>query len=270
MTSLRLSQQHLNLLSLCPRKFQYTYLDQLVAPTHPDQEERLAWGSRFHLLMQQHELGLPVDTLLTGDEELKHCYHDFLHAAADILMPQADQNQTIFREAEHQRTLNFGSDLLVVVYDLIIAETEQARILDWKTYPRPQTKKHLEKNWQTRLYPFVFIETTDYQPEQISMTYWFVKPSKKQSPQSLNFPYNQKKHQKTQKDLTHLINQLHQYLERYQQGEPFPQVDLNEDYCQSCQFAIRCQRVSESQPSISEPFNRVNLLNFDQIEEVKI
>ncbi|WRH66448.1 MAG: PD-(D/E)XK nuclease family protein [Planktothrix sp. GU0601_MAG3] len=36
MTQFRLSQQHLNLLSLCPRKFQYTYLDQLVSPTSPE------------------------------------------------------------------------------------------------------------------------------------------------------------------------------------------------------------------------------------------
>lgn len=270
MTSLRLSQQHLNLLSLCPRKFQYTYLDQLVAPTNPDEEERLAWGSRFHLLMQQHELGLPVDNLLTEDEELKRCYHNFLQAAGDILTPQDEQTQTIFREAEHHRTLNFGSDLLVVVYDLIIAETEQARILDWKTYPRPQTKKHLEKNWQTRLYPFLFVETSDYQPEQVSMTYWFVQSSKQRSPQSLEFPYNLKKHQKTQKDLTQLINQLHQYLERYEQGEPFPQVDINEGYCKSCQFAIRCQRISEQKKSIPEPFNPIDLLNLDEIQEVKI
>ena len=55
MTRFRLSQQHLNLLSLCPRKFQYTYLDQLVSPVSPDDEERIAWGNQFHLLMQQHE-----------------------------------------------------------------------------------------------------------------------------------------------------------------------------------------------------------------------
>lgn len=269
MTSLRLSQQHLNLLSLCPRKFQYTYLEQLVAPTNPDQEERLAWGNRFHLLMQQHELGLPVDSFLTEDQELQRCYHEFLQAAADILIPKLDQTETIFREAEHHRTLNFGSDLLVVVYDLIIAETEQARILDWKTYPRPQTKKHLEQNWQTRLYPFLFVETSDYRPEQVSMTYWFVKSSQKGSPQSLDFPYTQKKHQKTQKDLTQIINQIHQYLEGYEQGKPFPQVDINQGYCKSCQFAIRCQRLSEQQ-SVSETFNPIDLLNLDQIQEVKI
>ncbi|MFM6190147.1 MAG: PD-(D/E)XK nuclease family protein [Planktothrix sp.] len=269
MTRFRLSQQHLNLLSLCPRKFQYTYLDQLVSPVSPDDEERIAWGNQFHLLMQQHELGLPVEVLLNEDTELKRCYTEFIKVASDILTLNADASNSIFRQAEHDRILNFKDDLLVVVYDLIKAEKQQAQIFDWKTYPRPQNRHLLEQNWQTRLYLYVLVETSQYLPEQVSMTYWFVKSPQKQPPQSLYFPYTQQQHQKTYEDLTQLIDQFHHDLNLYQQGQPFPQVDLEQGYCKSCQFAIRCQRVPD-ELSVNELIDSENLYNIDQIQEVKI
>ncbi|BBD55756.1 MULTISPECIES: PD-(D/E)XK nuclease family protein [Planktothrix] len=269
MTQFRLSQQHLNLLSLCPRKFQYTYLDQLVSPTSPEQEERIAWGNQFHLLMQQHELGLPVDLLLIQDQELKRCYDEFLSVASDIFRLNSDPATFFFREAEHYRSLNFRNDLLVVIYDLIKAEEKQAQIFDWKTYPRPQNRQLLENNWQTRLYPYLLVETSQYLPEQVSMTYWFVKSPQKQPPEFLNFPYTQQQHQKNQQDLNQLIDQFHNYLDRYQQGESFPQVDQSQGHCKSCQFAIRCQRVSE-ELSLDQPLNSLNLYNIDQVQEVII
>lgn len=269
MTRFRLSQQHLNLLSLCPRKFQYTYLDQLVSPISPEDEERITWGNRFHLLMQQHELGLPVEALLTEDLELKRCYTEFLTVASDIFTLNSDQQNLRFREAEHYRSLNFKDDLLVAVYDLIKAEEQQAQIFDWKTYPRPQNRHLLEQNWQTRLYLYLLVETSQYLPEQVSMTYWFVKSPQKQPPQSLHFPYTEQQHQQNQQDLTQLIDQFHHYLDYYEQGEPFPQVDINQGYCKSCQFGIRCQRVPE-QLALDQPLNSVNLYNIDQIQEVTI
>lgn len=269
MTRFRFSQQHLNLLSLCPRKFQYTYLDQLVSPTSPEQEERITWGNQFHLLMQQHELGLPVDLLLTQDQELKHCYTEFLSVASDIFRFNSDASRLVFREAEHYRSLNFNHDVLVVIYDLIIAEEKQAQIFDWKTYPRPQNRQLLENNWQTRLYPYLLVETSQYSPEQVSMTYWFVKSPQKQPPQCLHFPYTQQQHHKNKQDLTQLISQFHDDLDNYQQGEPFPQVDQNQGHCKSCQFAIRCQRVFE-ELCPDQPLNSLNFYNIDQVEEIII
>ncbi|MEM7773853.1 MAG: PD-(D/E)XK nuclease family protein, partial [Cyanobacteria bacterium P01_A01_bin.37] len=55
---MRLSQAHLTLIESCPRKFQYVYLDQVVAPVSPDDQYRREWGTHFHLMMQQRELGI--------------------------------------------------------------------------------------------------------------------------------------------------------------------------------------------------------------------
>lgn len=263
----RLSQGQLNLLETCPRKFQHIYIDQLGSPTSPEQQESLAWGSRFHLLMQQRELGLSVDQLVAEDEPLQRCLTAFTKAAPEILFPHP---QT-FRQSEHRRTLNFQGYLLTVIYDLLILDQQQAQILDWKTYPRPQNQRWLAQDWQTRLYLFVLAETSDYSPEQISMTYWFVKPQDNQGdslkPQSLKFPYNRSLHDRTHQDLHLLLNHLTNWLKRYEEtAEPFPQVVETED-CDRCHFTVRCQRHPEMQ---EHSFNQSWLPDLAEVQEVSL
>ncbi|MEL7036645.1 MAG: PD-(D/E)XK nuclease family protein [Cyanobacteria bacterium J06592_8] len=271
---MKLSQQHLNTFSTCPRRFQYTYLELLISPLSPDKEERLTWGNRFHLLMQQRELGLPIDNLIDEDSELGKDLKALVNAAPDLFNQDSniDSSEQNFREAEHQRTLTFGNHLLVGVYDLLIAEKNTAQILDWKTYPRPQNPTRIIQNWQTRLYPYLLVETHNYLPEQVSMTYWFVQSRKNYKPQSLELPYNNQKHQQTHQDLSELIDKLDDYLLRYEQGEFFPQIEITAQSCQSCPFALRCQRIPEIEENIGEvsKFNGEKLPNLAKIEEIQI
>ena len=234
---MRLSQGQLNLLERCPRQFQHIYLDQLGSPANPEQKERQTWGSRFHLLMQQRELGLPIESLVQEDPQLQCWMTAFASAAPEILTPQTN-NQ--FRESEHCRTLQVQDYLLTVVYDLLIADDHTAQILDWKTYPKPQNKRKLEQNWQTRLYLYVLAETSDYLPEQISMTYWFVQSEDK--PQNIKFTYTHVQYEKTAQKLNHLLNKLTYWLQLYQQGELFPQVAEGSKHCEFCQYVTRCDR----------------------------
>jgi PD-(D/E)XK nuclease superfamily len=247
---LRLSQGQLNLLETCPRKFQQTYLEQLGSLTALEQLERLIWGSQFHLLMQQRELGLPVAAIALPDNPLQQCVDALIQAAPEVFT----QEQQTFRQSEHRRTLEWQGHLLTVVYDLLILNEQQAQILDWKTYPRPQKRHWLERDWQTRLYPFVLAETSDYAAEQISMTYWFVRAGGERSPQPqpLRFNYSTALHHQTEKDLSQLLRQLNQWLQEYEAGQPFPAVEETTGRCQSCQFAMRCQRQSEQSLGLQE------------------
>lgn len=267
---MRLSQGQLNLLERCPRQFQHTYLDQLGSPTSPEQQERQTWGSRFHLLMQQRELGLPIESLVREDAQLQCWMTAFTGAAPEILTP--DTNSQTFRESEHCRTLQVREYLLTVIYDLLIADDYKAQILDWKTYPKPQNRRWLEQNWQTLLYLYVLVETSDYLPEQISMTYWFVQSEDK--PQSLKFTYNTTQHQKTGQKLNRLLSQLTEWLQRYQEGEPFPQVAEGSKCCDYCQFAVRCERDAYGPDSVlqesAEATATKGLLNLATIKEVAI
>jgi hypothetical protein len=238
---IRLSQGQLNLLEVCPRKFQHVYLEQLGEPISPEQQERLNWGSRFHLLMQQRELGLPVERLVAEDLQLQHWVTALVNAAPEVLTPDP---RTI-RDAEHCRTLNFRGYLLTAIYDLLIEDEERAQILDWKTYPLPKDRQRLARDWQTRLYLYILAETSDYLPEQLSMTYWFVKS--RPHPQRLQFTYSSTQHETTRQDLTRLLAQLEAWLNRYWQDDiPFPQVPEERGHCVNCSFAVRCQRNEES------------------------
>ncbi len=264
---LRLSQGQLNLLEACPRKFQHTYLEKLNSPSNPEQEERLTLGSRFHLLMQQREMGLPIDSFLEADTQLQSWMLGFADAAPEILTAASD-NQT-FRESEHYRTLQLEEYLLTVVYDLLIADNQQAQILDWKTYPKPPNKRKLESNWQTRLYLYVLAETSDYLPENISMTYWFVQSEGK--PQNIKFNYNTAQHIRTAKKLNQLLSQLTNLLEDYQNNQQFPQVVEGSKTCDSCQFAKRCDADGgKLRTQAPEEVIKDSLPNFDSIQEVPL
>jgi hypothetical protein len=219
---IRLSQSHLNLLSICPPKFQQVYLDGLGALPNSEEQESMQWGSRFHLLMQQRELTLPIESLLTTDSELDRSLKALIQAVPYLL----EQNSKLWREAEHYRTFIAGQFLLTVIYDLLIVKPDQAIILDWKTYRQPQNLTKLANNWQTRLYLYVLAKTSDYEPEQIQMTYWFVKSGK---PKSLTFHYSQKLHQQTEEDLADLLTNLAKWWHNYQYSQSDQQLNSDSD-----------------------------------------
>ncbi len=255
----RLSQGQLNLLNTCPRKFQYTYCDQLNFPLSPEQHQKVSWGNHFHTLIQQRELGLPIEALFKEEEQLHNSVQALIKAAPEIFAV----NSQAWREAEHCRTLDFQGYLLTVIYDLLIAEEHQGQIFDWKTYLQPENKKLVETNWQTRLYLYLLVETSNYLPQQVSLTYCFVKLP--EEPGFLTFNYNQEKHQQTEQDLITLLTQLDVWLNNYLTKEiPFPQIPEFKGECQYCHFAARCHRHQEINSSPTEG------LSIAEIEEVSL
>ncbi|MDY6784626.1 MAG: PD-(D/E)XK nuclease family protein [Cyanobacteriota bacterium] len=242
----RLSQGQLNLLETCPRKFQHIYLEQLNSPIDPEIQERMVWGNQFHQLMQQRELGLPVKSLLAEDDPLYRSVNALVEAAPEVLL-NPDRGD---RAAESYRTLSFQGYLLTVVYDLLIVNRNNAQIFDWKTYPQPQNATKIATNWQTRLYLFVLAETSDYPPENLSMTYWFVRLPKR--PQRLTLPYNRRQHERTREDLTVLLSQLDRDKKRYfEEGIEFPQVSPQKGECDRCHFNRRCHRFQPDNSAIA-------------------
>ena len=269
----RLSQTQLKILEECPRKFQHSYLELLASTTSPEHLEKLEWGSRFHLLMQQRELGLPLEFIAQQDPEMARCLTALIHTAAELFIPAENDDQT-FRQAEHLRILIFQDYLFTVIYDLLIAEPNAAQIIDWKTYPRPQKSQSIAQSWQTRLYLYVLVETSDYSPEQVSMTYWFAQLQGEEPPQSLTFTYSQTQHDRTKQDLTNLLQKLTQWRQQYaDKGEFLPQVDINSHLCDSCQFATRCNRTKDTKASSKNLTLETSanwLSNLAIIEEISI
>jgi hypothetical protein len=232
-------------LNTCPRKFQYIYCDRLTAPIDPEQEEKMAWGSHFHLLMQQKELGLPINPFLETDDKLKQWVDGVTQSIPEVFDPSLSS----LRESEHCRTLELTGYLFTVIYDLLIMTPERSEIIDWKTHPRPTSSHRLAQNWQTKLYLYVLAETSEYLPEQISMTYWFVQSEPQ--PKSQRFVYNNYLHTETEKELLECLKQLDKWLENYyQSGINFPLVSESAGHCQNCNFAVRCDRFSSNRDNL--------------------
>lgn len=239
----RLSQNHLNLFSTCPRKFQHIYLDQFTSPCTTQQQTNLSLGNRFHRFMQQRELGVPIDDILATDQALQDSFSAIAAAAPTIIYPQAETS----RYPENRRTLLHGNFLLTGIYDLLILSKNQAQIIDWKTYPKPPQEETLANNWQTRLYLYLLAKTSSYLPESITFTYWFIKVPHK--PTAATFSYSQEQHEATEKELTQLLNQLSDYWHKYETNkQPFPKVkeSQSQTYCFKCPFNAACGRCQES------------------------
>ena len=236
----QLSQGQLNCLAACPRKFQHLYLDQLNLPQLGEFLDQQRLGSQFHQLMQQQALGIDIDPLVNGQPQLQQWLDHFQQHPPPVITGE--------QYSEHQRTLLVQDCLLVAVYDRLILGSQQAQILDWKTYQRPHDPDALRQNWQTRLYLYLLAATSPYEPEQISMTYWFaeVSPDRPATDHSLTFAYSQVWHQQNEQDLARLLAQLSQWFQGYEQGASFPQVPLAMGQCytstSACNFVSRCQR----------------------------
>jgi PD-(D/E)XK nuclease superfamily len=260
----RLSQGHLKVLTECPRKFEHIYLDLLAAPLAPEQRQRMQWGSDFHRLMQQRELGLPIEPFLAADPQLDRTVRELMAVAPGLFA--ADPQ--VIRDSEQVRTLLMGDYLFTAIYDLVILG-DTAQIIDWKTYGKPRHLDQLAQDWQTRLYLYIMAETSTYPPAAISFTYWFVL---NHPPQSAVFPYSEALHQQTHQELQRLLAQLDRWLASYQHQQSFPQVPLDSPLCPDCHFASRCDRVAgkPSPPSQISPAIALAQLNMAEISEIAL
>lgn len=289
-----LSQAHFTLLSACDRKYQYVFVDALSGPSTAEQQATTQWGSQFHLLMQQRALDLPVEVLAKADTEMVTSMTALEQAAPDVfehlsavssaVSKEAERtSEQAFSQSEHRRTLAFNGYLLTVVYDLLVCSSEAGQIFDWKTHQRPPRREWLQADWQTRLYLYVLAETTDLRPEQLSMTYWFVRlgspdaadpafekrEASSAQPTAYRFDYSAAQHQRTQRDLQHLTDRL----TRMRQQDNFPKVDVEKGLCDRCPFNVRCDRLPSSAPLPATPYQLLqsaSQLTLDQVEEIPL
>lgn len=278
----------------------------------------MAWGDRFHLLMQQQQMGLPVEQLLLGDPAFEAAVRSLQTTAPQLfrsdsavsefadgpLASSPTESPSAQRVSEHLRSFTFGGHSFSVVYDLLITEPQRAQIIDWKTYPRPQNARWLAEHWQTRLYCYSLVQTSDYVPEQVSMTYWFVRGDAKgdakesalenlgenrddsresrskaevgefgrsqqsqgYQPQSLHFPYSKTQHRAVHHSLAQALERLDRWLLDYGGGTPLPQVEMARGQCDRCPFAQRCGRAGANHKgAVASDWMTTDLASIDEV-----
>jgi CRISPR/Cas system-associated exonuclease Cas4 (RecB family) len=222
-TQIQVSQSSLNLWQACPRKFQHQVLDNFHLPSELNM--KMEQGSRFHLLMQQRELGLDITDLAASDPQLQNWIEAFEHNPPVTI--EGD------RYSEHLRTHRLCTNILTAIYDLLILGTNQAQILDWKTHNQPISKAVLQSNWQTRLYLYLLVATSDYLPEQISMSYWFANTGT-----TVAIAYNQQDRNQTYQELIQILSEMNEA----DRANYYPQLPLGSERCTKCEFKYRCER----------------------------
>ncbi len=140
----------------CARRFQLRYVDNQAWPgvqAEPllEHERFLERGSRFHRLVERHQLGLDPVTLESAidDPQVLNWWRSYLqftdlHQLEGRRYPEF----TLTAELEGYR-FSATYDLLVVLPD------HSVMIFDWKTYRRLPESRFLEQRVQTRLYMLV-------------------------------------------------------------------------------------------------------------------
>ncbi|HEX3049856.1 MAG TPA: PD-(D/E)XK nuclease family protein [Aggregatilineaceae bacterium] len=163
----------------CPRRFQLYYVEGQVWPAVQAEpvirhEQHMDLGSRFHRLVERHQLGLPADLLTAtiDDDQLQGWWaayldYAFLHKLSGTRYPE------ITLSAE------LGGVRLAATYDLLlIVPGERAIIFDWKTYHTAPPRQWFASRLQTRVYAYVFAAAgqslfgDSFRPEHVSMIYW--------------------------------------------------------------------------------------------------
>ncbi|MGY6528628.1 MAG: PD-(D/E)XK nuclease family protein [Cyanobacterium sp.] len=253
-----LSQTHLNLFETCPPLFQKRYLEQISTLSNVVQEEKGEWGKKFHLLMQQYHLGLPLDSFVYEDVSFQQSLEALVHETQNIWTSSEVQA----REAEYKLQLKFKSYIFTVIYDLLILYPNQAVIYDWKTFLQPENGDKLRNNWQTKLYLYVLAEKMNYEPSQLSMTYWFVKLPHKI--QSMTIQYSDRMHEKNRQDINNVLDRMEKSMADY--------LDFNGNFSHISNCQKKCpyyQLLSENDPlnnSIDQLENLPN--NLEKVAEI--
>src|SRR5437868_5210172 len=173
----QLSQSSLQDFVDCARRFQLRYLmeqDWPAPPAEPlaDAERAEILGKQFHLLVQRHWLGLPIDSVHVAPALLPW-WDAFLQRPIPNL-------PTGKRLPEISTSAVVHGQHIVATFDLLAYDPGgEGVIVDWKTTKRRSSRAWLERRLQTIIYPLLLVESSQsllgyrIKPEQIKLIYWF-------------------------------------------------------------------------------------------------
>jgi hypothetical protein len=262
----------------CRRRFLLRYLRRLAWPalqSEPARENESYFqrGKRFHRLVQQYLLGVPVDRLARlaeadPDENLQRWWDNF----TGCLPAEMDGK----RYVETTLAAPLGSFRLAATYDLVlIGRDGQVVIYDWKTNAHRPRRARLQERLQTRVYPYLIVQAggtfngrRGFSPEQVRMIYWFAEPG--HAPEV--FDYSSQRWEEDERCLLGLVDEIRRLAGH--NGRPseenFPMCGSN-DACLHCVYRSLCDRGTRGGPVVDENYEpeEENLdFELEQIAEI--
>ena len=230
-------------------------------------EQHMQSGARFHTLVHQFFLGLPLESLdqialSDPNEQLQTWWHNFKQTVPDQIKGETFPELSLVSKLNGHR--------LIVKYDLVIVEKDQLTIYDWKTTQRLPKPASLNTRIQSRIYPFVLareasaINNGSLQPGQIKMVYW-----QAQFPgQTHTIAYNQDMFEADLAYLSHLVDEIVQLpIEGFTKT---PHLT----FCKYCNFRSFCDKgisaglLSELDRDLDDLELSAFNIDLDQVEEI--
>ena len=224
----------------CERRFELNYLDELKWPaveTEPvlKSEHFLADGRRFHEMIHQDLLGIPVmEPSLVDEPELAAWWQNYR---------DHDPIQTYGQQYPEKTLVSSLKDrLLVATYDLfVVTEEGKVTIYDWKTWRKPHAFQWVKQQMQSRIYPLVIYQerasiagAENLQFEDIKMQYWYANFPE----ESVSFQYSEDQYLADKAVLELIIDRI--------DSLPAGQFELTSELakCTYCPFRSYCDRGS--------------------------
>lgn len=236
----RLSAHALDELGRCPRKFALKYLQQTFWPGCPPDPDptsaNLGVGQAFHLLVQMHAMGLPVEASLEALADdggrLRRLWSAF--EASPHALPASDARLW----TEQQLNFFLGGVSFNVRYDRLLLHEGRWTIVDWKT---GRVKDDIDTSWQTRLYRLALVEAGlglglgPIAPETVTLLYWEVETGR-----GVPLPYDAR---------AHAADRALVEARAAEASRPFNPYDPDEStyprnlkHCRQCGFYSLCNR----------------------------
>ncbi len=263
----------------CARRFQLRYLERIAWPAvqaEPilENERHIQQGELFHLLVQQHLVGVPAARLTAmaqGDADLAAWWQAYLDAAPAALPGQHFPEVTLSAPLGES-----GERRLVAKYDLVVLTGDgRSVIFDWKTARHRAPRRWLAERLQTRVYPHLLLQAgfdlNHGQPlaaDRIEMIYWFA-----------GFPDRPERFVYSSAQATEDEGYLHSLVEQIALlagGEGVWPLTPDETQCRFCVYRSLCNRgtvagsTDDADYRDFEPDMDATVeLDFEQIAEVE-
>lgn len=264
----------------CRRRFYLRYLRRLAWPAVQSEpvlefERYLQQGEQFHRMVQQHQVGVPLERLtpLAQGEDLSRWWQNYLSHNAEKGSLGSLAAEGSRRYAEISLSVPVGTARLVAKYDLLVVTPEgRAVIYDWKTARKRPRRQWLAAHLQTRVYPYLLVrggahlnQGSPFEPEQVEMVYWFANFPE----QAEHFPYNKSAFISDEEYLAELISSIQKMAE----GEFTLTPDSRR--CAFCVYRSLCERGDQAgmladyelEIEAGEGFDLE--LDFEQIQEIE-
>ena len=276
----RFSQSSLQDFIDCRRRFQLRYLRRLAWPAIQSEpalefESYMRQGELFHRMVQQHQLGVPLERLerFIKDDDLSRWWANYTR----FVEKQGDLESLVGRDTrcypEIVLSASVGSFRLVAKYDLVaVAPDGSVLIIDWKTSRKKPRRRWLAARLQTRVYPYLIVRSgvhlnkgVPIQPDGVEFVYWFADFPEKPE----RFSYTRAKFQDDYAEISKMIETI-QGLD----GQGFPLTkDLKQ--CLFCVYRSLCGRgeragmLDDWEAEVESGGDFELIRDFEQLQEIE-